>query len=105
LQPLVETVGPGERIASNILADRLKRLAELGLVTGEDARAGQRARYRLTGPAIALVPYSRSSAVGTSPPAHALRVRAKLPEQGGPALWQAFIAIRDPHPSLTCVYS
>src|SRR4029450_9526159 len=48
--------GSQEGIASNILADRLKRLVELGLLTREDTRAGQRARYSLTEPAIQLVP-------------------------------------------------
>ena len=83
-----------EGIASNILADRLKRLVELGLLTREDTRAGQRARYSLTEPAIQLVPCSRSSAAGdfaTGPRARALRVRAELLEQGGPALWQEFM--------------
>jgi DNA-binding HxlR family transcriptional regulator len=42
--------GSEEGIASNILADRLKRLVELGLLTREDTRAGQRARYSLTEP-------------------------------------------------------
>jgi DNA-binding HxlR family transcriptional regulator len=42
--------GSEEGIASNILADRLKRLIELGLLTREDTRAGQRARYSLTSP-------------------------------------------------------
>ena len=45
-----------EGIASNILADRLKRLVEMGLLTREDTRPGQRARYSLTEPAIQLVP-------------------------------------------------
>ena len=45
-------LGSEEGIASNILADRLKRLVELGLVTREDTRAGQRARYSLTEPAM-----------------------------------------------------
>ena len=48
--------GSEEGIASNILADRLKRLVELGLLTREDTRAGRRARYSLTEPAIQLVP-------------------------------------------------
>ena len=39
--------GSAEGIASNILADRLKRLVELGLLTREDTRPGQRARYSL----------------------------------------------------------
>jgi hypothetical protein len=34
-------------IASNILADRLKRLVKSGLLTREDTRPGQRARYIL----------------------------------------------------------
>jgi DNA-binding HxlR family transcriptional regulator len=34
-----------EGIASNILADRLKRLVKSGLLTREDTRPGQRARY------------------------------------------------------------
>src|SRR6478752_1495362 len=45
-----------EGIASNILADRLKRLVESGLLTRADARPGQRARYSLTEPAIQLIP-------------------------------------------------
>ena len=48
--------GSEEGIASNILADRLKRLVESGLLTRADTRAGQRARYSLTEPAIQLVP-------------------------------------------------
>src|SRR5213076_3230880 len=47
---------PIEGIASNILADRLKRLVASGLLTREDARPGRRARYSLTEPAIQLVP-------------------------------------------------
>jgi DNA-binding HxlR family transcriptional regulator len=47
--------GSEEGIASNIPADRLKRLVAVGLLTREDARAGQRARYSLTEPAIQVV--------------------------------------------------
>ena len=36
--------GSTEGIASNILADRLKKLVALGLLTREDTRPGQRAR-------------------------------------------------------------
>ena len=44
---------PQKRGSPQILrADRLKRLVELGLVTREDTRAGQRARYSLTEPAM-----------------------------------------------------
>jgi hypothetical protein len=60
-----------EGIASNILADRLKRLVELGLLTREDMRAGQRARDSLTEPAIELIPmFAQLGSLGTSPPAH-----------------------------------
>src|SRR5487761_1022943 len=48
--------GSEEGIASNILADRLRRFVGLGLLTREDTRPGQRARYSLTEPAIQLVP-------------------------------------------------
>jgi DNA-binding HxlR family transcriptional regulator len=48
--------GSEEGIASNILADRLKRLVEAGLLTRASARSGQRARYSLTEPAIQLIP-------------------------------------------------
>lgn len=48
--------GSEEGIASNILADRLKRLADSGLLARDDARPGQRATYSLTEPAIRLIP-------------------------------------------------
>ena len=83
--------GSQEGIASNILADRLKRLVELGLLTREDARSGQRARYSLTEPAIQLVPvFAQLGSWGSRhrPTSPALRAGAELLEQGGPALWQ-----------------
>ncbi len=40
--------GSEEGIASNILADRLKRLVNAGLLTREDAGPGRRAAYSLT---------------------------------------------------------
>ena len=87
--------GSLEGIASNILADRLKRLVELGLLTREDTRPGQRARYSLTEPAIQLVPvFAQLGSWGLRhrPTSRALRVRAELLEQGGPALWEEFMA-------------
>jgi DNA-binding HxlR family transcriptional regulator len=87
-------LGSEEGIASNILADRLKRLVELGLLTREDTRAGQRARYSLTEPAIQLVPvFAQLGSWGLRhrPTSRALRVRAELLEQGGPALWEEFM--------------
>jgi DNA-binding HxlR family transcriptional regulator len=86
--------GSLEGIASNILADRLKRLVELGLLTREATRPGQRARYSLTEPAIQLIPmFAQLGSWGLRhrPTTPALRVRAELLEQGGPALWQEFM--------------
>jgi DNA-binding HxlR family transcriptional regulator len=83
-----------EGIASNILADRLKRLVEWGLLTREDTRPGQRARYSLTEPAIQLIPvFAQLGSWGLRhrPTSSALRVRAELLEQGGPELWQEFM--------------
>jgi hypothetical protein len=65
-----------------------------GLLTREDARACQRARYSLTEPAIQLVPvFAQLGSWGLRhrPTSSELRVRAELLEQGGPALWQEFM--------------
>lgn len=83
-----------EGIASNILADRLKRLVASGLLTREDVRPGQRARYSLTEPGIQLVPVLAqlgSWGLRHRPTSSALKARAELLEQGGPALWQEFM--------------
>lgn len=83
--------GSLEGIASNILANRLKRLVESGLLTREDTRPGQRARYSLTEPAIQLVPvFAQLGSWGYRhrPTSPALRAGAELLEQGGSALWQ-----------------
>jgi DNA-binding HxlR family transcriptional regulator len=86
--------GSLEGIASNILADRLKRLVALGLLTREDTRPGQRARYSLTEPAIQLVPvFAQLGSWGLRhrPSDSALRVRSEVLEQGGPELWEEFM--------------
>jgi DNA-binding HxlR family transcriptional regulator len=86
--------GSLEGIASNILADRLKRLVASGLLTREDVRPGQRARYSLTEPAIQLVPvFAQLGSWGLRhrPTSSALNARAELLEEGGPALWQEFM--------------
>jgi DNA-binding HxlR family transcriptional regulator len=78
-----------EGIASNILADRLTRLVESGLLTREDTRAGKRALYSLTEPAIQLIPvFAQLGSWGLRhrPTGSALRVRAELLEQGPRAL-------------------
>jgi len=47
----------GERIATNILADRLKRLEESGILTAEtDGKDARRVNYRLTEKGIDLAP-------------------------------------------------
>jgi DNA-binding HxlR family transcriptional regulator len=84
-----------EGIASNILADRLRKLTNAGLLTREAARPGQRARYSLTEPAIQLVPvfaHLGSWGLRHRPTTRELRVRAELLEQGGPAMWEEFMA-------------
>lgn len=93
--------GSEEGIASNILSDRLKRLVAAGLLSRDDARPGQKAEYRLTEPAIQLVPIM--AALGSwglrhRPTTERLRVRAELLEQGGPELWADFMdELRESH--------
>src|SRR5215471_8986451 len=87
--------GSEERIASNILAGRLKRLVRAGLLTREDAGPGRRAAYSLTEASIQLVPvFAQLGEWGLQhrPTEKRLRVRAELLSAGGPALWQDFMA-------------
>lgn len=84
-----------EGIASNILADRLKRLVAAGLLTREDAGRGRRVTYSLTEPAIQLVPVM--AALGewgfrNRATARPHRVRSEILVAGGPALWADFMA-------------
>ena len=90
-----------EGIASNILADRLRKLVELGLLTRDAAVRGQRAEYSLTEPAIQLVPVlAHLGAWGLRhrPTSRTLRVRAELLSAGGPELWEDFMdELRERH--------
>lgn len=85
-----------EGIASNILADRLKRLVEAALLTrAGDPSHRQKAIYSLTEKAIALVPLlAQMAAWGRrfTPASEELSIRAQLLEEGGPALWEALMA-------------
>jgi DNA-binding HxlR family transcriptional regulator len=85
-----------EGIASNILADRLKRLVEAGLLTRDDDPSHrQKAIYSLAEPAIELVPLlAQMGAWGRrhTPASEELSIRAQLLEEGGPPLWDAFMA-------------
>ena len=80
-----------EGIASNTLADRLKRLMAVGLVTkADDPTHKQKAIYNLTEAAIQLLPLlAQMGAWGRLhlPVAPELAVRAQLLEEGGPMLW------------------
>lgn len=84
-----------EGIASNILADRLKRLVERGLLTREDDPTHkQKAIYSLTEMAIDLVPlFAHMGAWGRKHLAvsEELSIRAELLEDGGPKLWEDFM--------------
>ena len=92
-----ELLGASEEcIASNILADRLKRLVAAGfLAITDDPSHKQKHIYSLTEPAIQLVPLIvQLGAWGRRhlPVTPALAIRAQLLEEGGPAMWDAFMA-------------
>jgi DNA-binding HxlR family transcriptional regulator len=84
-----------EGIASNILADRLKKLTAQGMITrADDPTHKQKAIYSLTEKAIQLVPIM--AMVGGwgrkhLPVSEELSIRAQLLEEGGPPMWDAFM--------------
>ncbi len=85
-----------EGIASNILADRLKKLTDSGLLSKtDDPSHKQKAIYSLTEPAIQLLPVlAQIGAWGrrhlqTTPD---FAIRAQLLEEGGVPLWEDFMA-------------
>ncbi len=84
-----------ERIASNILADRLKRLVETGLLSRrDDPSHKQKAIYSLTEASIQLVPLlAQMGAWGRrhTPSSRSLSIRAQLLEEGGQPLWDGFM--------------
>ena len=91
-----------EGIASNILADRLRRLVVHGLLwRADDATHRQKIRYSLTEAGVQLV--SVMAALGSRgrrhmPASHELSVRAELLERGGPELWDRFMdELREQH--------
>ena len=91
-----------EGIASNMLADRLKTLVELGLLTKmDDPTHKQKAVYSLTEMAIALVPImAHLGAWGRKwlPVTEDLSIRAELLEEGGDAMWAQFMdELREEH--------
>jgi DNA-binding HxlR family transcriptional regulator len=84
-----------EGIASNILADRLKKLTDSGLIaTRPDPTHKQKQIVSLTEKSIQLVPLlAQMGAWGRrhTPASHELSVRAQLLEEGGPKLWAKFM--------------
>jgi len=84
-----------EGIASNILADRLKRLTANDLLSrGDDPCHKQKAIYALTEKAIDLVPLM--AAMGSWGLRHTsasleLSIRAQILEDGGSQLWYEFM--------------
>lgn len=91
-----------EGIASNILADRLKRLMAEGLLTkADDPTHKQKAIYSLTEAAIQLVPIlAHLGAWGRRwlPVTEDLSIRAQLLEEGGQAMWDQFMdELREGH--------
>jgi DNA-binding HxlR family transcriptional regulator len=85
-----------EGIASNVLADRLKRLVEAALLSKSNNPAHkQKAVYSLTEAAIELVPLLvHMGAWGRRhmPASPELSIRAQFLEEGGPPMWEAFMA-------------
>ncbi|MBC7149102.1 MAG: helix-turn-helix transcriptional regulator [Rhizobium sp.] len=85
-----------EGIASNILADRLKKLVDKGLLSrADDPSHKQKAIYSLTEMSIDLVPlFAEMGAWGRKylDVSKDLAIRAELLEQGGRDLWRDFMA-------------
>src|SRR5437868_6590403 len=84
-----------EGIASNILADRLKKLVEMGMITrADDPTHKQKGVYSLTEKAIQLVPmFAHIGGWGRRhlPVSEDLSIRAEVLENGGPEMWADFM--------------
>ncbi|MBX3531207.1 MAG: helix-turn-helix transcriptional regulator [Rhizobiaceae bacterium] len=85
-----------EGIASNILADRLKRLTAQGVISKrDDPSHKQKAIYSLTEKGIELLPvFAMIGAWGSRwlPVTMSLSIRARLLDEGGPRMWDDFMA-------------
>jgi DNA-binding HxlR family transcriptional regulator len=90
-----------EGIASNILADRLRRLVKQGiLVKSDDASHKQKAIYSLTEKGIALLPLLMEMVAWANKhlPAARLKGLAQVLDSGGPKLRTHFMAeLRETH--------
>jgi DNA-binding HxlR family transcriptional regulator len=91
-----------EGISTNILADRLRKLMEEGMISkSDDPTHKQKAIYSLTGMAIDLVPvFAQLGAWGSRhlPVSEELSIRARVLEEGGPPMWERFMSeLREDH--------
>jgi DNA-binding HxlR family transcriptional regulator len=91
-----------EGIASNILADRLKRLLAQGVISkAEDPTHKQKSIYSLTELGIELLPVLAQMAVWGRKyleVSEEFGSRAQILEEGGPKLWEEFMAeLRETH--------
>ncbi len=89
-------VNSEEGVASNILADRVKRLVEQGIITkAHDPSHKQKAIYSLTEQGIELVPVlAQMAGWGRKylPVSNKYNIGAELLEKGGPKLWSKFMS-------------
>src|SRR5919109_2787507 len=97
-----ELLQSDERIASNILADRLAMLVEQGIVTRTgDPSHKQKAVYSLTEKGIALLPILAQIGIWSRryrPVTEESAATAARLEEGGPALWEEIAAeLRQTH--------
>ena len=85
-----------EAIASNILANRLVRLVDFGLLSrAKDPRHKQKGIFYLTEASIQLVPLlAKMGAWGRrhTSASRNLSIRAQLLEEGGERMWKAFMS-------------
>ncbi|MFD2264630.1 winged helix-turn-helix transcriptional regulator [Lacibacterium aquatile] len=90
-----ELLRSGEGISTNILADRMRMLVDMGMLTkADDPSHKQKAIYSLTEKSIALVPImAHLGAWGRRylPVSEDLSIRAEVLEKGGPEMWQRFM--------------
>jgi DNA-binding HxlR family transcriptional regulator len=86
--------GSPEGIASNILADRLVRLVEAGLLSRGTAARGQRAQYSLTEAGIQTLPILDALgnwSLSWRPATNELHARQQFMHDQGPAFLEALM--------------
>ena len=90
-----------ERIASNVLANRLKMLVEQGLITRhDDPSHKQKAIYKLTEKGISLFPVIAQIGLWGyhNIPDSEMNSQGKTLVEGGPVVWESFMTeLREMH--------